>query len=530
MKSDWLSFLILQPALSTAPPRSCVEQSRTRWRVLFFCAIFSSLLSGVAGAAALRLVWQDKSNNESGFKIERLDGSSYVSIASLAANVVSYTDSNLAAGRTYCYRVRSYNGGGASAPTNAACTTTPVTSAAPTPSPSTPPPNGTTFPTNPASTPSPVAPTGKPWSDYLVSMKIRSADNDAVGVLFRYQDEDNYYRFSWFAEGKSLRLEKRVDGVFHVLAQDAAVYTANRSYALQISASGSALKVMVDGKTIFSVKDTSLAKGTIGLYSYYNAGSYFDDVRVQDLLTGNTLLADDFKDGNSIGWTMVDEGDDLGPSKWSVVNGALAQTSNIGSTEDNGKLGTHALYTRGSWADYRMTLKLRSSDDDRLGVMFRVQDNNNYYRLSWNRSSPGRRLWKREKGAFTLLAEDTVPYTMNRTYGIEIIAKGNTLKVNIDGKSVFSVTDPSFNGGTVALYSSYNQSSFFDDILVEDLATKSVLLWDDFSDGNLSGWKAFDDAGTTSGPSIWSVVNGALVQGSNIGSDATGHPGTFLLY
>lgn len=180
MKSVWLSFLILQPALSTAPPRSCVEQSRTRWRVLFFCAIFSSLLSGVAGAAALRLVWQDKSNNESGFKIERLDGSSYVSIASLAANVVSYTDSNLAAGRTYCYRVRSYNGGGASAPTNAACTTTPVTSAAPTPSPSTPPPNGTTFPTNPASTPSPVAPTGKPWSDYLVSMKIRSADNDAV--------------------------------------------------------------------------------------------------------------------------------------------------------------------------------------------------------------------------------------------------------------------------------------------------------------------------------------------------------------
>jgi hypothetical protein len=57
-----------------------------------------------------------------------------------------------------------------------------------------------------------------------------------------------------------------------------------------------------------------------------------------------------------------------------------------------------------------------------------------------------------------------------------------------------------------------------------------VLLWDDFSDGNLAGWKAFDDPGTISGPSSWSVDNGTLVQGSDIGSDAAGHPGTFLFY
>ena len=104
------------------------------------------------------------------------------------------------------------------------------------------------------------------------------------------------------------------------------------------------------------------------------------------------------------------------------------------------------------------------------------------------------------------------------------------MKVNIDGKPVFSVTDETFKLGALALYSSYNQGSFFDDVLVEDLTTKAVLLWDDFNDAKLAGWKAFDDRGTTSGPSEWSVANGALVQGSNIGSDATGHPGTFLLY
>jgi hypothetical protein len=362
-------------------------------------------------------------------------------------------------------------------------------------------------------------------------MKIRSADNDAIGALFRYQDEDNYYRFTWFAEAKYRRLEKRVNGVFQVLAQDSAVYTAGRTYAVQITARGSSLKVSVDGATIFSVSDTSISQGTIALYSYYNAGSYFDDVRVQDLVTGNTLLAEDFNDGNYRGWTIIDRGNDAGPSVWAVINGTLAQTSNIGFTGgDNGRIGTHALYTRGSWTDYRVTLKMRSSDDDRLGVLFRFQDNGSYYRFSWNRATPGRRLSKHEKGVFKILAEDAVPYVINQTYGIEIIAQGNTLKVNIDGKAVFSVTDASFMGGAIALYSSHNQGSVFDDVLVEDLTTKTVLLWDDFNTGDLPGWKVFDDPGTTLGPSDWSVVGGAMVQRSNIGSDTVGHPGTFLLY
>jgi hypothetical protein len=148
----------------------------------------------------------------------------------------------------------------------------------------------------------------------------------------------------------------------------------------------------------------------------------------------------------------------------------------------------------------------------------------------WERGTPGRRLCKPENGIFKLLAEDAVGYNVNQTYSVEVIAQGNSLKVNIDGKAVFSLTDQSFPVGTVALYSSYNQGSYFDDVLVEDLAAKTVLLWDDFSDGNLAGWKAFDESGTNSGPSKWAVVNASVVQSTNIGSDVTGKPGTFLLY
>ena len=103
-------------------------------------------------------------------------------------------------------------------------------------------------------------------------------------------------------------LEKRVGGTSKVLAQDAVAYTTGQTYTLQIVAQGSSLKVLIDGKTIFSVTDTSFSEGTIALYSHYNTGSSFDDVLVEDLATGRVLLSDNFNDRDLVGWTIIDEG------------------------------------------------------------------------------------------------------------------------------------------------------------------------------------------------------------------------------
>jgi len=75
--------------------------------------------------ASLRLSWSDNSSNESGFKIRRRPaGGSYSQIATVGANVSSYTDSGLTSGRTYCYKVSAFNSTGTSYPTNEACSTT----------------------------------------------------------------------------------------------------------------------------------------------------------------------------------------------------------------------------------------------------------------------------------------------------------------------------------------------------------------------------------------------------------------------
>ncbi len=506
-------------------------------RLVFFTSsiVFIGFLHATADAASIRLLWADLSSNEDGFRIERKpSGGNYATLATVGANVQSYTDANATAGVSYCYVVRSFNTGGVSAPSNSACGTAPAsTSGDPVASGS-----GSTDgtgSTDGSSTGGSSAPTiavgsysGSKWKDYSVSLTMKSADNDSIGVMFRYLDNDNYYRFSWHNETKTQQLVKRENGAFKVLAKRTATYTSGRSYSLAISANGSQLKVAVDGATIFTVTDTSFADGTIGLYSSSNQGSSFDNVKVIDLSTEKTLLTEDFSDGNFVGWSIIDDpAAKNGPSLWSVSSGVLLQKSNIGSGTSDA-LGTYALFTRGSWTDYRFSVKIKSTDNDSIGVMFRYQDDRNYYRFVWDPQEKSRRLEKRVNGVFTSIAHDTVPYVTGQTYQIEIGANKAALQVLVNGASVFAVNDSTFSGGTVALYSRFNSTSIFDDVMVQDLLTKTVLLWDDFNDGNLHAWTIIDDDGTRSGPSEWSVSNGALVETSNIGSDS--QLGTFAVY
>jgi PKD repeat protein len=85
----------------------------------------SNLRATAVSSSRITLTWQDNSDNEQGFKIERrVEGGSYSQIATVEANTQSYSDSGLSSEATYCYRVRAYNSAGDSPFSDEACATT----------------------------------------------------------------------------------------------------------------------------------------------------------------------------------------------------------------------------------------------------------------------------------------------------------------------------------------------------------------------------------------------------------------------
>ena len=93
----------------------------------------SSLTATAASSTQINLSWADNSNNEDGFRIERCQDAgctNFVEIATVGANVASYSNTGLTAATTYQYRVRAYNSGGNSAYSNTATATTNATAPA----------------------------------------------------------------------------------------------------------------------------------------------------------------------------------------------------------------------------------------------------------------------------------------------------------------------------------------------------------------------------------------------------------------
>jgi hypothetical protein len=87
----------------------------------------SNLIASASACDQVDLTWQDNSDNETQFRIERsTNGSDYSEIDSVGADVTSYNDTTVAENTTYWYRVRAYNSYGYSGYSNTSSDTTPV--------------------------------------------------------------------------------------------------------------------------------------------------------------------------------------------------------------------------------------------------------------------------------------------------------------------------------------------------------------------------------------------------------------------
>jgi hypothetical protein len=78
------------------------------------------------------VTWNDNSNNETGFKVERSkNGTNFTQIATVNANVTTYASTGLSTNTTYYYRVRAYNNKNSAYSNTANATTLPNSPTAP---------------------------------------------------------------------------------------------------------------------------------------------------------------------------------------------------------------------------------------------------------------------------------------------------------------------------------------------------------------------------------------------------------------
>jgi hypothetical protein len=131
------------------------------------------------------------------------------------------------------------------------------------------------------------------WADYRLNVHLRAATNAPIGIVFRYQNPGQFYRFS---------LEPQ-SPYWQLVRQDS---TGTTTYPLFPSSAGKAFQTGVDylitieavhkainiyqkainidpnDTLLFTVSEQNATSGTIGLYCANHPGARFSDVRVED--------------------------------------------------------------------------------------------------------------------------------------------------------------------------------------------------------------------------------------------------------
>jgi hypothetical protein len=119
------------------------------------------------------------------------------------------------------------------------------------------------------------------WTDYTVRLKIELGvgGRGFGGVLFRWIDEENFYRLE-FADGQAKLWCYADAGQRHHHVRTAPVYMASGWNELQIEVRGDRIKVSVNHRQLFEARDATHARGKIGLETF-SSHARFKDIKVE---------------------------------------------------------------------------------------------------------------------------------------------------------------------------------------------------------------------------------------------------------
>ncbi|WP_375525432.1 family 16 glycoside hydrolase [Paenibacillus terreus] len=170
------------------------------------------------------------------------------------------------------------------------------------------------------------------------------------------------------------------------------------------------------------------------------------------------LFSDNFEDGNTAGWTTVTGG-------WTVPTDGTNKVLSSGSQTTTSLITANS---GNSWTDYTYEARMKMPiTDANAGMVFRVQDANNYYMYRINSSNKKLELYKSVNGRLTSVTSTTFTAKEKQWYTVKAVIQGNKITCYVDGKLKMEWTNPAteLTAGGIG-FRTTSAGVHFDDALV----------------------------------------------------------------
>jgi hypothetical protein len=367
-------------------------------------------------------------------------------------------------------------------------------------------------------------------ANYTINYQLATYDDDGFGIVWGYQDNNNYFRAGFrrqtpgnlgFQEGTSV--QKVVNGVVTQLAGTTTGFVPQFDgvpFDAKVVVNGTNWDLQVNNASILNGNDPDLKPGKYGVHSWAqheqgtavpNYGTIVGPISVTSATLNKTT---NFANAvSSIPWrrlVMVDsfgvpgvvEAEDVGNFAQDFVNGVIRDDSNgfqnaTGGAPNTDFIGPAIVVDSpgaAAMTNYRFTTRLENRDNDGIGLLVRVADDDSFYRINWATEGPGTgttrpplgmSIQKNHNGTWTQLFSETTPKFLpgdSVPFDVVVSAIGNSIKVDVlddpDGASlpvsydpVVDSTDPILagsvgltnwgngDGSNGAVYSAFNGNS-----------------------------------------------------------------------
>jgi len=280
-------------------------------------------------------------------------------------------------------------------------------------------------------------------ADIRISARLAIKPTGAAGVVFRYANEQNYYRFAIDRRRNRRILSRFVSGTFRLLHVAGLPMAGAGTSSVVVEAVGSRVSVWVNGTLFASVVDAGPGAGAVGFYSQGMPQLAIDRVSVDRI-------------SRSLGDWPIDDISPIGDlGVWRIAHGALCKDP--GAPSASGE--SDAVIEGGNWADLRMSSIIvpPASAAGEIGLLWRYASAENNLRVAIDPVAKSARIVARSGGADTVLWSGALPLPALSgapvQWPVTIEAIGHRLRAWIGATLLADIEDSGLGSGTVGAFS-----------------------------------------------------------------------------